>query len=53
MRKIIQNHGNKFEFCGKHSGNSLDDCKQGHAVISFTLLKDKSGISSYTYYVES
>lgn len=27
IRKISQNHGNKIEFCAKHNGNSLVDCK--------------------------
>ena len=52
--KIIQDHGNKFEFCidTKSNHSLLDNCKQEDTMISYKLLKDKFSISSSTYCVE-
>lgn len=53
MKKSFRTMVTSLNFVLSTMWNSLDDCKQGHAMISFMLLKDKSGISSYTYCVES
>ena len=52
--KIIQDHGNKLEFCidTKSNYSLLDNCKQEDTMISYKLLKDKFSISSSTYCVE-
>ena len=52
--KIIQGHGNKFEFCIETKSNYslLDNFKQEDTIISYKLLKDKFSISSSIYYVD-